>query len=135
MNIKTLVSFSCIYLMNCNSNDRGIRSSLVEDTLVQAKTSKQAERYQTPPFYKNFSNQRELLGIWMRDNKELLTVKIDLDSIYYIEHFESHKYTLKKDSIFINYHDYLFAAKLYFLKDTLIMESENELTTFYKFIE
>jgi len=121
--------------MNCNSNDRGIRSSLVEDTLVQAKTSKQAERYQTPPFYKNFSNQRELLGIWMRDNKELLTVKIDLDSIYYIEHFESHKYTLKKDSIFINYHDYLFAAKLYFLNDTLIMESENELTKFYKFIE
>ena len=121
--------------MNCNSEDRVIGRSLVEDTQVQPKAPKQAERYQTPPFYKNFSNQRELLGIWMRDNKELLTVKIDLDSIYYIEHFESHKYTLKKDSIFINYHDYLFAAKLYFLNDTLIMESENELIKFYKFIE
>ena len=135
MNIKTLVSFGCSCLMNCNSEDRGIRNSLVEDTQVQAKAPKQAEIYQTRSLYKKFSNQHELLGIWMRDNKELLTVKIDLDSIYYIEHFESHKYTLKKDSIFINYHDYLFAAKLYFLNDTLIMESENELTKFYKFIE
>ena len=135
MNIKTLVSFGCSCLMNCNSEDRGIRNSLVEDTQVQAKAPKQAEIYQTRPLYKKFSNQRELVGIWRSDNKEELTVKIDLDSIYYTEHFESHKYTLKKDSIFINYYDCLFAAKLYFLNDTLVMESENGLSKFYKFTD
>lgn len=58
---------------------------------------------------------------------------ITTDSIYYTEHFESYKYDLKQDSIFISYPDFTFAAKVYFNKDTLVMESEDGKSKYHKF--
>ena len=83
--------------------------------------------------YKPIKNKKDLFGIWASDNKEPLIVEIKKDSIYYTEHFESHTYSLKGDSIFISYPDFMFAAKIFFNKDTLIMESENGQSKYYRF--
>lgn len=85
--------------------------------------------------YKSLNNKDELIGVWATDNKEPLTVEINADSIYYTEHFESHKYRVKEDSIFISYPDFIFSAKVYFHYDTLVMESENGKSKYYKFKE
>jgi len=74
---------------------------------------------------KPFTDKKQLLGVWGSENKEPLTVVINEDSIYYTEHFESYKYKLKGDSIFINYPDFVYSGKLYFDNDTLVMESED----------
>ncbi|MFI5406732.1 MAG: hypothetical protein ACHQ1D_09500 [Nitrososphaerales archaeon] len=83
--------------------------------------------------HKSFTNKKQLLGIWESENKEPLTIKISDDSIYYTEHFASYKYQLKADSIFIYYPEFIYAGKLYFHKDTLIMESEVGKSKYVKF--
>lgn len=78
-------------------------------------------------------NGNEILGLWESENKEPLTIKIERDSFYYTEHFEAYKYKIKRDSIFINYPDFVFAAKVYFENDTLVMESEDGKEKFTRF--
>jgi hypothetical protein len=79
------------------------------------------------------TDKNEITGIWKSENKEPLIVEINKDSIYYPEHFESYKYKLKGDSIFINYPDFMFAAKAYFDRDTLVMESGDGKSKYVKF--
>lgn len=83
--------------------------------------------------YKPLTAKSELVGIWASDNKEPVTVNITSDSIYYTEHFVSYKYSIKEDSIFISYPDFTFAAKVYFNRDTLLLESEDGKSIYHKF--
>jgi len=70
-------------------------------------------------------SSKQITGIWSTTEKEILTVDISKDSIFYTEHFESHKYEIKKDSIYIHYYDFTFSGRPYLINDTLIISSIN----------
>jgi hypothetical protein len=75
-----------------------------------------------------------LYGIWTDGSDENATIKIKPDSIYYPDQLRSYKYALKGDSIKIYYNEYTYRARIYFVKDTLMMDSkEDESVKFWKF--
>ncbi|MFZ5551757.1 MAG: hypothetical protein ACOZCO_01475 [Bacteroidota bacterium] len=69
----------------------------------------------------NFSEKVQ--GIWTDGNSENASFQISKDSIYYVDHFLTFKYEVKKDSIFIHYPDYFYRAGISFSGDTLILHS------------
>jgi hypothetical protein len=127
---KLLIVF-IIFAASCNSEQSEQIQTASKDTLAQSNTTAYDTTIKTAT--KPLTDKNDIIGIWASEGKEPLTVEINKDSIYYTEHFESHKYKLKGDSIFINYPDFVFAAKVYFTKDTLVMESEDGKSTFVKF--
>jgi len=79
-------------------------------------------------------DNKKITGIWTDGNSENATFDIRKDSIYYVEQFKSYKYSLTNDSIKIHYPDFTYSAKIYFLKDTLVMDSkEDGIAKFWKF--
>src|SRR5688572_10429049 len=110
-----------IFIVGCSSEQSHQTPTSQKDTLTQSNVD--AIDTSTKATVRQLTDKNEIIGIWESENKEPLTVEINKDSIYYTEHFESHKYILKGDSIFINYPDFIFAAKVYFDRDTLVMES------------
>ena len=130
--MKNLILFIVPFLASCDAGQPSKKKTVTIDTVSQIlSTSDQSIR--TSGFNKTVKDKKEILGVWASDNKEPLTVEINKDSIYYKEHFESHKYNLKGDSIFIKYSDFMLAAKIYFTKDTLIMESAGGKVKYYRF--
>ncbi|NNV55172.1 hypothetical protein [Limnovirga soli] len=75
----------------------------------------------------------KLLGIWSDGSSENATFIIKSDSVYYVDQFKSYKYVLNDDSIKIIYPDWIYAAKVIFKNDTLILESEDGTSEFLKF--
>jgi len=132
--MKTLICMSLVYLTSCNSdftyNDKRVLSSdsirQFEGARVNAKENREN--------YKTSIDKKEIIGIWASNDNEPVTIKISTDSIYYTEHFQSYKYELKDDSIFINYPDLIFSAKIFFDKDSLVLESEDGKSKYYRFI-
>jgi len=77
---------------------------------------------------------KKLIGAWTGGESENATFDISKDSIYYVDKFESYRYALKHDSIKIFYPDFVYTAKVYFIKDTLVMNSKDfDVTKFWKF--
>ena len=68
----------------------------------------------------------QLIGIWISPQSDNPTLEIGKDSIYYINHDKSYKYVVKEDSIKIYYEDFIYSAKTYFYKDTLVMNSPED---------
>jgi hypothetical protein len=120
-----------LFIVGCNSGEPDKTPTSSKDTSTQSNTA--AIDTSTKTTIKPLTDKNEIIGVWESENKEPLTVEINKDSIYYTEHFESHRYKLKGDSIFINYPDFVFAAKVYFDRDTLIMESEDGKSKYTKF--
>jgi len=61
----------------------------------------------------NIIANNALIGIWTDSLNGPNSIEIKSDSIYYAEHFESYKYFLKADSIYIRYPDFTYSAKIY----------------------
>lgn len=120
-----------ILIVGCNSGQPDQTPNSSEDYSTQSNTA--AINTSAMAGIKTLTDKNEIIGVWESKNKEPLTVKINNDSIYYTEHFESHRYWLKGDSIFIKYPDFVFAAKVYFNRDTLVMESEDGKSRYVKF--
>jgi hypothetical protein len=129
--MRKLLIVLLIFDVSCNSEQSGRIQTTSKDTLARSNTA--AGDTTIKKAYKPLTNKNDIIGIWANEGKEPLTVEINRDSIYYTEHFESHKYKLKGDSIFINYPDFVFAAKVYFNKDTLVLESEDGKSNYVKF--
>lgn len=78
--------------------------------------------------------ESKILGIWTDGSTENATFDIRKDSIYYVDQFKAYSYSLKEDSIKIHYSDFNYAAKIHFLKDTLVMDSKDYgVTKYWKF--
>jgi hypothetical protein len=129
--MRNLLIVSFVFAASCNLEQSEQRQTSTSDTAKQAENAARNTVIKTT--FKPLINKKELLGVWESENKEPLTVEISEDSIFYTEHFESHKYKLKGDSIFINYPDFVYAGKVYFDKDTLIIESEDGKVKYVKF--
>ena len=77
------------------------------------------------------NRDKQIAGTWTAlDGSEDLTIAVSKDSIFYVEHSESHRYELKKDSIFIHYPDYTLAGKPLLLKDTFAIVTEDHVSKF-----
>jgi hypothetical protein len=77
------------------------------------------------------SRNKQITGTWNAlDGEEDLTINVTADSIFYVEHSESHRYELKKDSIFIHYHDYILTGKPLLLKDTFAIIADDHISKF-----
>lgn len=120
-----------LFIVGCTSGQSDRAPASHKDTATQGNTATFDPTAKTP--IRPLTDKNEIIGIWESENKEPITVEINKDSIYYTEHFESHKYKLKGDSIFINYPDFVFAAKVFFDRDTLIMASEDGKSKYLKF--
>ncbi len=106
----------------------GCTSPKKSDDVDTTKASPKIDE-QSSIFFKD-----KIIGIWTGGESPNATFEINKDSIYYVDHFKSYKYTLKNDSIKIFYDDYDYSAKIYFLKDTLVMNSpEYDIAKFWKF--
>lgn len=80
---------------------------------------------------RNYSDK--LRGIWTDGSSENATFDIGKDSIYYVDQFASFKYALTGDTIKIKYPEWTFVGHINFLKDTLVIKSEDGLTKYWKF--
>jgi hypothetical protein len=129
--MRKLLFVLLIFTLGCNSEQADQTATSPHDMSTQSNPA--AIDSSAKATLKPLIDRNEIIGVWESDNKEPLTVEINRDSIYYTEHFESHRYKLKGDSIFINYTDFVFAAKVYFKGDTLVMESEDGQSKFVKF--
>jgi hypothetical protein len=75
---------------------------------------------------------RRLLGLWLTENNEKMNIPIDKDSIFFPERFTAYYYTTKEDSIFIQYDDNLYKARVRVNGDTLFMNVEDSITRFIR---
>ncbi len=82
---------------------------------------------------RNTELKNKIIGIWTYSNSENATFRIDNDSIFYVDALESFKYTLNNDTLTIQYPDYTISCKVSFKDDTLLMNSDNETSKFWKF--
>lgn len=133
--MRKLIILSLLCYVGCTNDKTGAgKQGFLTDTLIRNGTPRVVTD-QDIRGYKPLDNKNELIGVWASDNKEPLTIDIKADSIYYTEHFESYKYRVKNDSIFISYPDYEFSARVYFRWDTMIMESAYGQSKYYRFDE
>lgn len=101
---------------------------LISCLCLQAQTKKTV----VESFQKRLKDK--IKGIWSDGSSENASFVIKTDSIYYVDQFTSYKYELIENTIKIKYPDWIFVAKVSFLKDTLIMDSEeNGISKFWKF--
>ena len=77
--------------------------------------------------------KEKIIGIWTDGESENATFQISRDSIYYVDNIKNYNYSLDQDSIKINYLDFTYSGKLSFINDTLVMESNEDVSKFWKF--
>lgn len=75
----------------------------------------------------------KILGVWTDGNTENATFEIGEDSILYVERLTSYKHSLTGDSLKIMYPDYVYAGRISFKDDTLVMDSNEGTSKFRKF--
>lgn len=79
------------------------------------------------------SKNEKLVGIWGISTDANASFQIKKDSIYYPEYFKSYGYKTSKDSIFVNFDNYIFKAKYGFANDSLVFKSGDKKTSFVRF--
>ncbi|MBC7722865.1 MAG: hypothetical protein H7068_12630 [Pedobacter sp.] len=116
-----------LVLISCNTtkseNNTEDSSKIVGNTTQLVKNEQQS----------TCRLKEKVLGIWADGSSENASFEIRLDSIYYVDHFASYKYKIIDSTITIHYPDFVSVAKLTFIKDTMVMESDGEKTKFWKF--
>jgi hypothetical protein len=101
------------------------KSTSKSDNIKQSKISKKAE-----------ISKSKIMGIWTDGSTENATFEIKSKSLYYVDDFKDYSYELKKDTIQINYPDYIYRAEILLRNDTLIMNSkEYKQTKYWRFKE
>jgi hypothetical protein len=98
----------------------GCRETSVDNTLASKNIPANAEVV------------RQLLGLWLTENNEKMNIPIDKDSIFFPERFTAYYYTTKEDSIFIQYDDILYRARVRINGDTLFMNAEDGIIRFIR---
>lgn len=125
---RNLIAFAVLICFGCSNTPK--KNATSSDT-VKIK-HKSIIVVQTQPSLK--TDREKIMGIWTNSSTQNAVFDIRKDSIYYVEKFESYKYVLKQDSIQIYYPDFVYTAKLYFIKDTLTMDSKDDgIAKFWKF--
>ena len=107
-----------VSLLSCGSENIKSEISKEKDSVSVADKEVNKETHTNP-----------WMGIWTDGGSENATFQIHEDSIYYVDHLDSYKYEIKKDSIHIFYPDYKYSALISFNGDTMIfkdVESENK---------
>ena len=99
-------------------NKRELESGIINGTSETIEI-KQKELSKNPKITKNM-----ILGIWTNGSTENATFEIKPKTIYYVDDFKDYKYSLKNDTIEINYPDYVYRAGISLRNDTLIMNSK-----------
>ncbi|NEU09773.1 hypothetical protein GZH53_15710 [Flavihumibacter sp. R14] len=102
------------------------RTTLINDSEAAGITSQSQGNRLT-------GTRSKVLGVWADGSTENATFEIRPDSIYYVDNFESYSYIIERDSIKIDYKDYIYQGKIHFVDDTLIMTSEDEMSRFWRF--
>ena len=119
--MKLLASLSLLLLVGCKCGN---------DTKKKEVTNSMSGVAQTQT---NTIPKDKLLGIWTDGSTENATFDIQQDSILYVDQFVAYRYSLKEDSITINYPDWIFSGQVSFAKDTLVISSEDGQTKYWKF--
>lgn len=89
--MKKLVVLSFLYNISCNTDKSNTDKQAISTDTIRQDRAPSVDLNVNMQGYKSLYNKKELIGVWASDNKEPLTVEINADSIYYTEHFESHK--------------------------------------------
>ncbi|MBA4410719.1 MAG: hypothetical protein C0397_15005 [Odoribacter sp.] len=77
----------------------------------------------------------KLLGVWSQSKSENASFRIDTDSIYYPEYFKSYKYSISKDSIFIEYGEWRYKGTFYFRNDSLVLKNQKKTNKYVRILE
>lgn len=109
----------------CNSSDPYTNKSF-DNSVVANERPKSVSVIKESP--KEAIQKDQLLGAWTDGSTENATFNIGKDSIFYVDEMTSFPYTLKGDSLAIDYPDMSFRGTAKFSGDTLIL-SDQELGT------
>jgi WD40 repeat protein len=123
--MKLIAIFSLLLLVGCNC---GHTSSAAKEVATHPTESPILPKEST-------INRNSVLGTWTDGSTENATFDMQRDSIFYVDQFTAYKYNLEGNSITINYPDSVFSGKVSFIKDTLVITSEDGTTKFWKFTE
>lgn len=127
--LKNTVYLFMVFGFNaCTDNKPHVRKIIVK-AVKPRHENKSAARIPKPVLV---TSKDQIIGFWKSENKEELTVNISKDSIYYAEHFESHKYYLRNDSIYIKYYDFVFTGKPVLAGDSLLIYSEGGIAKYVR---
>jgi hypothetical protein len=77
--------------------------------------------------------ETKILGIWTDGTTDNAAFEIRKDSIFYVDQLLTFKYSIDKDSIQINYNDWVFKSKIFIQKDTLFLSSEFDTSKYWHF--
>ncbi|MGC4103978.1 hypothetical protein [Ferruginibacter sp.] len=120
----------CIYC-SCSSNDTAQPIAPVKKDAAK-KIDTANNKQSTPVDAIAVVSKKQVMGVWGTTDKEFVTVKFTYDSIFYTEHFESYKYVFKGDSIHIFYPDFELSGKVFLIKDTMAIRSEDGISKYVK---
>ncbi len=126
-----LLSALLILFVACNSEQN---AKTIQDSTIPKDSSEQISK----AFLQAVDNAQQtdrlkLFGIWTDGSTENATFDIRKDSIYYVDHFATYKYSLTDDRIKIFYSDWTFTGAVVFSKDTMMIVSEDRMTKYWKF--
>lgn len=136
--MKTKITFLFIIFIIVNSKSsiaRGVAHSYHKHEWIQLSGCfHQSDTTKKPTIQTaNSSNlQSKILGIWKEVGAENATFEIKLNIIYYFEHDASYKYTLKGNVMAIKFPGYIFTGKVSFVKETMIISSQEFGVSKYK---
>jgi len=121
---KNLIILPIAIFYGCNNAPKSGRS--LHDSLKRKSANELSRKLN------NF--KQKLIGIWTDGSSDNATFDIKKDSIFYVDQFKSYRYSLNQDSIKIYYPDFTYTAKVYFIDDTLVMDSQDDgIAKFWKF--
>jgi hypothetical protein len=125
--MRTLIALVIVFT-SCSSSVSNTKNSV--DSLSDVKKS-----YHTKVVSQERSRgllrKDQLLGAWTDGSTENATFDIGKDSIFYLDEMRSFPYSLKGDSLTIDYPDMSFQGTATFLGDTLILRDPEFGTTKY----
>ena len=129
MNIRDAILFLSLAagLFSCGSNvhtSNKVTSANADSALSRQALAGKATATETA--------DKKLIGIWTDGSSENASFEIKSDSIQYLDPFEEYKYDRYGDSIVIYYSDYIYKGRIFLVKDTLVMKS-NEESKFWRF--
>jgi len=126
---KSILFFIAMISLGCNGKS-------LKKSAVKKKTDTNIALLNATASAPVVDRTHSLIGIWTNGLTGNATMEIHKDSIFYVERFERYKYLLTNDSIKIYYPDYIYSAKCFFMKDTLVMSSkEDGMAKFWHFKE
>src|SRR5437764_4383054 len=75
-------------------------------------------------------SRKTLMGLWTYESSHEALFEIRENSIFYVDHFVSYAYLLKRDTIVIRYPDWTFRARIRLQRNELVIVSENGIVKF-----